>query len=42
MLHPSFMIQVCVASSGLGTNVFVVGYDGGAKEGQARRYRDFV
>jgi hypothetical protein len=37
MLHPSFMIQVCVASSGLGTNVFVVGYDGGAKRGASSK-----
>jgi hypothetical protein len=33
MLHPSFMIQVCVASRRLGNNVFAVGYDGGAKRG---------
>jgi hypothetical protein len=37
MLHPSFMIQVCVASSGLETNVFTVGYDGGAKRGASSK-----
>jgi hypothetical protein len=37
MLHPSFMIQVYVESSGLGNNVFAVRYDGGAKRGASSK-----